>query len=100
MGLMVEGVAIPGLWTDLMHMKTASRSYRTKVWDVCELDEDKSPNSELKKKLQQAGQVLDFTIVPPCYLPNEEEVLPHVFQHYLQEFDELKAVERELNLKR
>jgi len=96
--LLVEGVAIPGLWTDLMQMKTASRSYRTKVWDVCELDEDKAPGSELKKKLQQAGKVLDFTIVLPCYLPNEEEVLPHVFQHYLQEFNALKDVETELKL--
>jgi hypothetical protein len=97
--LMVEGIAIPGLWTDLLTMKKASRSYRTKVWDVCELDEDKSPDSDLKKKLQDAGKVLDFTIVLPCFLPNEEEVLPHVFQHYLHEFDELKAVERELKLK-
>jgi len=96
--LLVEFAAIPGLCTDLMTIKTASRAYRTKVWDVCELDEDKEPESALKKSLKQAGKVLDFTLVLPCYLPNEEELLPLVFQHYLHEFDELKAVERELQL--
>lgn len=89
---LVEIGAIPGLVDDLKNFKKASRSYRTGVWDICELDEDKDgPGSQLKEILQRP--VLDTTIVLPCYLPNEEDILPSVLKHYMKQYDLLAQYE-------
>jgi len=90
---MVEFGAIPGLVSDWCNFKKASRSYSTGVWDICELDEDKDgPGSQLKQILQKP--VLDTTIVLPCYLPNEEDILPFVLEHYMKEFGKLAQFEQ------
>lgn len=90
--MLVEAGAVPGLVSDWWNMKKASRSYRTGIWDICELDEDKDgPGPELKKILQT--KLKDVTIVLPCYLPNEVEILPFVFQHYLEQFEKLAEYE-------
>jgi hypothetical protein len=89
---LVEVGAIPGLVSDWLNFKKASRSYRTGVWDICELDEDKDgPGSQLTEILQKP--VLDTTIVLPCYLPNEEEILPFVLDHYMKEYSKLAQYE-------
>jgi hypothetical protein len=91
--LLVEAGAIPGLVSDWWNNKRASRSYRTGVWDVCELDEDKDgPGPELTNIMQK--KLLDTTIVLPCYLPNEEEILPFVLQHYITQFEKLSEHEQ------
>merc|ERR1712019_307391 len=78
---LVELGAIPGLVSDWLNFKNASRSYRTGVWDICELDEDKDgPGPELRKQMSET-KLLDTTIVLPCYLPNEEPILPFVWEH-------------------
>jgi hypothetical protein len=90
---LVEIGAVPGLVSDWWNFKKASRSYTTGVWDICELDEDKDgPGSQLKQILQ--NPVKDTTIVLPCYLPNEEEILPFVLGHYMKEFDKLAQYEQ------
>jgi cellulose synthase/poly-beta-1,6-N-acetylglucosamine synthase-like glycosyltransferase len=90
---LVEVGAIPGLVSDWWNFKKASRSYTTGVWDVCELDEDKDgPGSELKSILQK--KVLDTTIVLPCYLPNEEDILPFVLNHLMKEYEKLAQHEQ------
>jgi hypothetical protein len=92
--LICEAGMIPGLVSDWWNNKRASRSYRTGVWDVCELDEDKDgPGPDLKSKMEQAKKLLDITIVLPCYLPNEEEILPFVLKHYIGEFEKLQKFE-------
>lgn len=92
---LVEYAAIPGLMSDFRNFKKASRSYRTGVWDICELDEDKDgPGSQLKEILQR--KVLDCTIVLPCYLPNEEEILPFVLKHYIEQYDKLASFEEHM----
>lgn len=89
---LVELGAIPGLVSDWFNFKNASRSYRTGVWDICELDEDKDgPGSQLKQILQK--KVLDTTIVLPCYLPNEEEILPFVLKHFMEQYQKLAEFE-------
>lgn len=94
--LLVEYGAIPGLVKDLINFKRSSRSYRTGVWDVCELDEDKDgPGPELRKQMSET-KLLDTTIVLPCYLPNEEPILPFVWEHYLKEFEKLDKFEAEV----
>lgn len=95
--LIVESGAIPGLLHDLITFKRASRSYRTGVWDICELDEDKDgPGEDLKQKMKLAGKLEDLTIVLPCYLPNEEEIIPFVFSHFLGEFEKLAKFESQV----
>lgn len=95
--LIVESGAIPGLLYDLRTYKKSSRGYKTGVWDVCELDEDKDgPGSDLTQKMKQAGKLLGTTIVLPCYLPNEQEILPMVWQHYLKEFGRLAEYEQKV----
>jgi hypothetical protein len=90
---LVEFAAIPGLISDWMNFKKGSRSYNTGVWDICELDEDKDgPGSQLKQILQKP--VLDTTIVLPCYLPNEEDILPFVLDHYMKEYEKLAQYEQ------
>jgi hypothetical protein len=85
---LVEIGAIPGLVSDWWNFKKASRSYQTGVWDICELDEDKDgPGSQLQAILQK--KVMDTTIVLPCYLPNEEDILPFVLDHYMKEYEKL-----------
>merc|ERR1719174_180108 len=89
---LVEIGAVPGLVSDWWNFKKASRSYTTGVWDICELDEDKDgPGSQLKQTLE--NPVLDTTIVLPCYLPNEEDILPFVLDHYMKQYDELAKYE-------
>jgi cellulose synthase/poly-beta-1,6-N-acetylglucosamine synthase-like glycosyltransferase len=89
----VEIGAIPGLLSDWWNFKKASRSYQTGVWDICELDEDKEgPGSQLQEVLQK--KVLDTTIVLPCYLPNEEDILPFVLEHYMKEYEKLAQYEQ------
>jgi len=90
---LVEIAMLPGLVGDFRNFKKASRSYKTGVWDVCELDEDKDgPGPQLQEILQKP--VLDTTIVLPCYLPNEEDILPFVFTHYMKEFEKLAQHEQ------
>jgi len=92
-----EVVMIPGLVGDWWNNKRASRSYRTGVWDVCELDEDKNgPGPDLRNRMEGASKLLDVTVVLPCYLPNEEDILPFVFKHYMGEFQKLQQFEREV----
>jgi len=92
--LLVEAGSLPGLFFDLWNFKKASRSYQTDVFDVCELDEDKDgPGKDLKSQMLAAGKVEDFTLVLPCYLPNEEEILDDVFEHYLKELKKLAMYE-------
>jgi hypothetical protein len=89
----VEIGAIPGLVSDWWNFKKASRSYNTGVWDICELDEDRDgPGSQLQEILQK--KVLDTTIVLPCYLPNEEDILPFVLEHYMKEYEKLSQYEQ------
>jgi len=91
--LLCESAMIPGLVSDLRNNKNASRSYRTGVWDVCELDEDKDgPGPQLQKMMQT--KLKDLTVVLPCYLPNEEDILPFVLGHYLKEFKTLAQHEQ------
>jgi len=64
-------------------MKKSSRSYRTGVFDVCEIDEDDEENSELKKKIKaQPEGILPMTLVLPCYMPNEHEIMGPVLDWY------------------
>jgi len=95
--LICEAGMIPGLVSDWWNNKRASRAYRTGVWDVCELDEDKDgPGKDLRQKMEKATKLMDVTIVLPCYLPNEEAILPFVFEKYMGEFEKLQTFEREV----
>jgi len=95
--LIVESGAIPGLVSDMCSNKYASRSYRTGVWDVCELDEDKDgPGPDLRRQMEECGKLLDMTVMLPCYLPNEEEILEFVWKHYMGEFEKLAEYEKQL----
>lgn len=95
--LLCEAGMIPGLIQDWWHSKRASRSYRTGVWDICELDEDKDgPGADLKAQMREASGLLDVTLVLPCYLPNEEEIMPFVFQHYMEQFEKLQQFEKQV----
>jgi len=95
--LLVEAGSLPGLFSDLWNFKKASRSYQTDVFDVCELDEDKDgPGQDLRAQMLAAGKVEDFTLVLPCYLPNEEDILDDVFEHYLKELKKLTTYEADV----
>lgn len=85
--MMVTLVTLPGLFNDFWNGKKASRAYRTQGYEVCPLDDDEQDNSELKRQIQEhrdahGGKCLSLTVVIPCYMPNEEEILPDVLDYY------------------
>jgi hypothetical protein len=77
---MVQMAAVPGLFKDWLNFKKASRSYQTGAFDICEIDEDIQLDSELRKK-----QCLPLTIVLPCYMPTEEDILEQMIDFYKEQ---------------
>ena len=58
-------------------MQHASKVYNTKVFEIAGIDDDSKKQGVLQ--MQMAGyQALSLTTVIPCYMPNEEEILPAV----------------------
>jgi hypothetical protein len=79
--LIVEFGMIPGLFWDCCRMLHASKAYKTKVFEIAEIDDDLKKEGQLQKEM--AGhKALSLTIVIPCYMPNEEEILPDVLDFY------------------
>jgi len=80
-------VTLPELFKDLCEGKTASKAYRTSPYEVALLDDDARPDSTYQKRLAQhlganGGKCLSCTVVIPCYMPNEEEILMDVIDFY------------------
>ena len=58
-------------------MQHASKVYNTKIFEIAGIDDDSKKQGVLQ--MQMAGyQALSLTTVIPCYMPNEEEILPAV----------------------
>lgn len=79
--------SIPELCKDCMKSKKASRAYQTGAYEVCTFDEDERPGCELKQQLT-THSCRSLTVVVPCYMPNEEEIIFDVIEYYkVQEKD-------------
>jgi hypothetical protein len=95
--ILLEVATIPGLVSDWRQMKRASRSYQTGVFDVCEIDGDDDDGSELKKKMKEHPEgILPLTLVLPCYMPNESEIMPPILDWYEQQLMKYPAESRVL----
>ena len=79
--LIVEFGMIPGLWWDCCRMQRASKAYDTKVFEIADIDDDSNKQGVLQMQMA-THQCLPLTIVIPCYMPNEEEILPEVLTFY------------------
>jgi len=77
----VELASIPGLCWDWLRMRRSSRAYKTGLWDITEIDDDLKEDGELRKKLD-THKCLPLTIVIPCYMPNEKDILEEVLDFY------------------
>ena len=75
--LIVEFGMIPGLWWDCCRMQHASKAYNTKVFEIAGIDDDSKKQGVLQMQMA-SYQALSLTTVIPCYMPNEEEILPAV----------------------
>lgn len=78
---LVVFASLPELIKDCWYGKKASRAYQTGGYEVCEIDEDAKENSELKQQLK-SHQCHSLTVVVPCYMPNEEEIIFDVIDYY------------------
>lgn len=84
--LVVEFGMIPGLFWDCCRMQRASKAYDTKVFEIAEIDDDSKPDGLIQSKMKN-HQALSLTIVIPCYMPNEEEILPEVIDFYEKQLE-------------
>jgi len=66
---------------DCMRMQHASKAYDTKVFEIADIDDDSNKQGVLQKQMDN-HTALSLTIVIPCYMPNEEEILPEVLDFY------------------
>lgn len=73
--------SIPELSKDCWYGKKASKAYQTGGYEVCTLDDDAKDNSDLKRQLQK-HECRSVTVVVPCYMPNEEEIIFDVIDYY------------------
>jgi len=79
--IIVEFGMIPGLFWDCFRMLHASKAYNTKVFEIAEIDDDLKENGQLRTQMDK-HKALSLTIVIPCYMPNEEEILPEMLDFY------------------
>jgi len=79
--LVVEGCMIPGLFWDCFRMQHASKAYNTDVFEIAEIDDDLKKDGVLQKEMAN-HKAASLTIVIPCYMPNEEDILPEVLDFY------------------
>jgi len=77
----VEFGMIPGLIWDACRMKHASKAYNTTVFEIAEIEDDLTKEGKLQSDMKQ-HKCKSLTIVIPCYMPNEEEILPEVLDFY------------------
>lgn len=78
---MVCLASIPELSRDFWYNKKASKAYQTSAYEVCSIDEDAKEDCELKKQLK-THECRSLTVVVPCYMPNEEEIIFDVIEYY------------------
>lgn len=79
--LVVEFGMIPGLFWDCFRMQHASKAYNTTVFEIAEIDDDLKEKGWVQTQMA-THKALSLTIVIPCYMPNEEEILPIVVDFY------------------
>jgi len=83
----VEFGMIPGLFWDCFRMQHASKAYNTDVFEIAEIDDDSNKQGILQKDMSQ-HKAMSLTIVIPCYLPNEEDILPVMLDFYEKQLDQ------------
>jgi len=83
----VEFGMIPGLFWDCCRMQHASKAYDTDVFEIAEIDDDNNKQGKLQTDLGSDYKAISLTIVIPCYLPNEEEILPTMIDFYEKQLE-------------
>jgi len=84
--IIVEFGMIPGLFWDCCRMQHASKAYDTKVFEIADIDDDLNKKGLVQSKME-THEALSLTIVIPCYMPNEEEILPEVIDFYEKQLE-------------
>ena len=79
--LVVEGGMIPGLFWDCLRLQHASKAYKTGVFEIADIDDDSNKQGQIQTAMA-THKAMSLTIVIPCYMPNEEEILPEVLDFY------------------
>lgn len=82
--LIVDFSTMPEFWDDFRTTKKSSNAYKTGGYEVMTIDEDAREDSDLKRQLK-GHKCASLTVVVPCYMPNEEEIIFEVLDTYKKE---------------
>lgn len=82
--IITDIASLPEFITDLKNMKGASKGYNTDLFEVAKIDDDELEEGELMQKVK-GHKCCSITILIPCYMPNEEEILDEVLDYYKEQ---------------
>jgi hypothetical protein len=81
----VDIAILPEFISDLKNGKSASKSCKTAPFEVAIIDEDNLDNLEANDGLRErlgGHSCCSITVVIPCYMPNEQEIIFDVLNYY------------------
>jgi hypothetical protein len=84
---LVQFCTWPDLFKDFVKMKRSTNVYRTGPYEMCSLDDDLRKDSALSEKLKNHN-CQSLTVLLPCYMPNEEDILMSILQFYRERSNE------------
>jgi len=83
--ILIDLAVLPEFVTDFKSLKNSSRFCKTEPFEVAIIDEDNlddvEATGELKIRLRD-HKCCPVTVVIPCYMPNEEEIIFDVLDYY------------------
>jgi len=82
--ILIDLAVLPEFYTDFKNSRNSSRFCKTEPFEVAIIDEDNldlETTGALKVKLRD-HQCCAITVVIPCYMPNEEEIIFDVLDYY------------------
>jgi len=85
--IICDCATLPEFLTDFMNTKHASKGCKTDPFEVAIIDEDNVENGlqgEFSEKLRD-HKCCSITVVIPCYMPNEEEIIYDILDYYRQQ---------------
>lgn len=86
--IIVDLSVLPEFINDWRTLKEASKGCKTDPFEVAIIDEDNlddpEAQGEMKLKLKD-HKCCDVTVVIPCYMPNEEEIIFDVLDYYREQ---------------
>jgi hypothetical protein len=82
--IITDLATLPEFLTDYKNIKEAPKGYNTDVWEVCKIEEDELESGELMQAAKN-HKCCAITVVIPCYMPNEEEILDDVLDYYKEQ---------------